>query len=74
LESNCRPDPRVPGGYHTYKSAPILTSAPTIAAFRDAPEDDEAMTAADEEALAEVEADRAAGVPRISLAEMTRTH
>jgi len=37
-----------------------------IAAFRDAPEDDEPVTAADEEALAEVQADRVAGVPRIS--------
>lgn len=40
-----------------------------IAAFRDAPEDDEPVTAADEQALAEVQADRAAGVPRISHAE-----
>jgi hypothetical protein len=47
---------------------------PTIAAFRDAPEDDEPVTAADEEALAEVQADRAAGVPRISFAEMKRKH
>jgi len=37
-----------------------------IAAFRDTPEDDEPVTAADEEALAEVQADRVAGVPRIS--------
>jgi hypothetical protein len=41
---------------------------PTIAAFRDAPEDNEPVTAADEEALAEVQADRAADVPRISFA------
>jgi predicted ArsR family transcriptional regulator len=47
---------------------------PTIAAFRDAPEDDEPVTAADEEALAEVQADRAADVPRISFAEMKRKH
>ncbi len=47
---------------------------PTIAAFHDAPEDDEPVTAADEEALAEVHADRAAGVPRISFAEMRRKH
>ncbi len=47
---------------------------PTIAAFRDAPEDDEPVTAADDEALAEVQADRAAGVPRISYAEIKRKH
>jgi predicted ArsR family transcriptional regulator len=35
---------------------------PMIAAFRDAPEDDEPFTAADEDALAEVQADRSAGV------------
>lgn len=45
-----------------------------IAAFRDAPEDDEPVTAADEQALAEVQADRAAGVPRISHAEIKRKH
>lgn len=47
---------------------------PVIAAFRDAPEDDEPVTAADEEALAEVQADRVAGVLRISYAEMKRKH
>jgi predicted ArsR family transcriptional regulator len=47
---------------------------PMIAAFSDAPEDDEPVTAADEEALAEVQADRAAGVPRISYAEIKRKH
>lgn len=47
---------------------------PTIAAFRDAPEDDEPVTAADEQALAQVQADRAAGVPRSSFAEMKRKH
>lgn len=45
-----------------------------IAAFRDAPQDDEPVTAADEDALAEVQADRAAGVPRISYAEIMRKH
>lgn len=45
-----------------------------IAAFRDAPEDDEPFTAADEDALAEVKADRTAGVPRISYAEIVRKH
>ncbi len=45
----------------------------TIAAFRDAPEDDEPVTAADEGALAEVQADRA-HVPRISFADMKRKH
>jgi len=44
------------------------------AAFSDAPEDDEPFTPADEDALAEVQADRAAGVPRISYAEIMRKH
>ena len=43
-------------------------------AFHDAPEDDEPVTAADGEVLAEVQADRAAGVPRISFAEMKPEH
>lgn len=47
---------------------------PMIAAFRDAAADDEPVTAADEKALAEVQADRAAGVPRISYAEIMRKH
>lgn len=47
---------------------------PIVAAFRDAPEDDEPVTAADEEALGQVQADRAAGVPRISYAEIKRKH
>ncbi len=47
---------------------------PIIAAFRDAPEDDEPFTAADEAALAKVQADRTAGVPRISYAEIMRKH
>ena len=47
---------------------------PMIAAFRGAAVDDEAVTGADEEALAEVQADRAAGVPRISYAEIMRKH
>jgi predicted ArsR family transcriptional regulator len=47
---------------------------PVIAAFRDAPEDDEPVTAADEQALAEVQADRAEGVRRISYAEIMRKH
>ncbi len=47
---------------------------PMIAAFRDAPEDDEPVTAVDEAALAEVEADRAAGAPRISFAEIKRKY
>jgi hypothetical protein len=45
-----------------------------ISAFRDAPEDDEPITAADEQALAEVQDDRAGGVPRISYAEIMRKH
>ncbi len=47
---------------------------PVIAAFRDAPGDDEPFTAADEDALAEVQGDRTAGVPRISYAEIMRKH
>ena len=47
---------------------------PVIAAFRDAPVDDEAVTPADERALAEVRADRAAGAARISYAEVMRKH
>lgn len=47
---------------------------PVMAAFRDAPEHDEPATAADEGALAEVQADRAADVPRISYAEIMRRH
>jgi predicted ArsR family transcriptional regulator len=47
---------------------------PMIAAFHDAPEDDEPVSAADEQALAEVQADRAAGVARISYAEIKRKH
>jgi predicted ArsR family transcriptional regulator len=47
---------------------------PVIAAFRDAPEDDEPFTAADEDALAEVQADRTAGVQRVSYAEIMRKH
>jgi len=45
---------------------------PVIAAFRNAPEDDEPWTDADESAMAEVEADRAAGIPLISLDELKR--
>ena len=47
---------------------------PVIAAFRDAPADDEPVTPADERALAEVQADRAAGAARISYAEVMRKH
>jgi hypothetical protein len=43
---------------------------PVVRAFRDAPEDDEPWTAEDEAAMAEVEADRAAGVPTIPLEEL----
>jgi hypothetical protein len=45
---------------------------PVIAAFRDAPEDDEPWTDEDEVAMAEVEADRKAGVPPISHEEIKR--
>ena len=47
---------------------------PLIEAFRDAPEDDEPLTAGEEEALAEVQADRAAGVPTIPFEEIKRKH
>jgi len=45
---------------------------PVIAAFRDAPEDDEPWTDEDEAAMAEVRADDAAGVPTIPLEEIER--
>lgn len=47
---------------------------PIIAAVRDAPQDDEPVTAADEAALAEVHAGRTAGAPRISFAEIKRKY
>jgi hypothetical protein len=43
---------------------------PVIAAFRAAPEDDEPRTDEDKAAIAEVRADRAAGVPLIPLEEI----
>jgi predicted ArsR family transcriptional regulator len=49
-------------------------SDPVVAAFRDAPVDDEPVTLADEQALAEVHADRDAGVARISLGEIKHSH
>ena len=49
-------------------------SDPVVAAFRDAPVDDEPVTSADEQALAEVQADRDAGVGWISIAEIKRLH
>lgn len=51
-----------------------LRDDPVVAAFRDAPEDDEPVTAADQQALDEVRADRAADVPRISYAEIKRKY
>jgi hypothetical protein len=45
---------------------------PVIAAFRDAPEDDEPWTDDDEAAIAEVRADQAAGLPTIPLEEIER--
>jgi len=47
---------------------------PVIAAFRDAPEDDEPWTEEDEAAMAEVQADRAAGVPMIPFEEIKRKY
>ncbi len=43
---------------------------PVIAAFRDAPDDDEPWTEDDEAAMAEVRADDAAGVPSIPFEEI----
>jgi hypothetical protein len=45
---------------------------PVLRALASAPDDDEPWTEADEAALAEVEADRAAGVPTISHEEIKR--
>jgi hypothetical protein len=45
---------------------------PVVTAFRNAPEDDEPWTEEDEAAVAEVEADRAAGTPTIPLEEIER--
>jgi hypothetical protein len=45
-----------------------------IAAFRDAPVDDEPLSAEEEAALAEVATDRAAGVPLIPFEEIKRQH
>jgi hypothetical protein len=47
---------------------------PVVRAFREAPEDDEPWSEEDEAALAEVEADRAAGVPSIPASEIRRKH
>jgi hypothetical protein len=45
---------------------------PVIVAFREAPEDDEPWTEADEAAMAEVRADRAAGIPDVPLEQVMR--
>jgi hypothetical protein len=45
---------------------------PMIAAFRDAPEDDEPLTAEEESALDESHAELAAGVPTIPLEQVMR--
>jgi hypothetical protein len=47
---------------------------PVIAAFRNAPEDDEPLTPEEEAALAEVAADRVAGVSTIPFEEIKRKH
>lgn len=47
---------------------------PVIAAFRDAPEDDEPLTAEDATALAESRAELAAGVPTIPFEEIKRKY
>ncbi|MBV8946695.1 MAG: hypothetical protein JOZ95_14825 [Solirubrobacterales bacterium] len=46
------------------------SSDPVIAAFRDAPIDDEPWTETDEAAMAEVQADRQAGIPAVSLEQV----
>jgi len=45
---------------------------PVIDAFHNAPEDDEPWTQEDEAAIAEVEDDRAAGLPAVPLEEIER--
>jgi hypothetical protein len=45
---------------------------PVIAAFRDAPEDDEPLSAEEEAALAESHAELAAGAPTIPLEQVMR--
>jgi hypothetical protein len=45
---------------------------PVIVAFREAPEDDEPWTAADEAAMAEVRVDRTAGIPDVPLEQVMR--
>ncbi len=47
---------------------------PVIAAFRNAPMDDEPLSSEEEAALAEVAADRVAGVPTIPFEEIKRKH
>jgi hypothetical protein len=47
---------------------------PLLRALADAPEDDEPFTEDDEAATAEVEADRAAGVPAIPFEEVRRKY
>jgi hypothetical protein len=45
---------------------------PVIVAFREAPEDDEPWTAADEAAMVDVRTDRAAGKPDVHLERVMR--
>lgn len=52
----------------------LVREDPVIAAFRDATEDDEPWTEEDEAAMAEVEADRAAGVPDVPFEEIKRKY
>lgn len=47
---------------------------PVIAAFRDAPEDDEPLSDEDEAAISEAQAERAAGEPLIPFAEIKRKY
>lgn len=47
---------------------------PLLRALAEAPEDDEPFTEDDEAAIAEVEADRAAGVPAIPFEEVRRKY
>jgi hypothetical protein len=52
----------------------VLRGDPFLRYLDAAPVDDEPVTAGEEAAIAEVEADRAAGVPRIPLDEIKRNY
>ncbi|MGH3030114.1 MAG: hypothetical protein ACRDNE_05010 [Gaiellaceae bacterium] len=52
----------------------VLRNDPFVRFLDEAPIDDEPVTAEEEAALAEVEADRAAGVPTIPFDDVKRKH